>query len=60
MLTLCWLTIPFWMAYSQSGSTLQLYFDGSTDRAIGPFVVPSPWLQAVNPVLCVALVDIPA
>mmetsp|Transcript_45055 Transcript_45055/g.89989 ORF Transcript_45055/g.89989 Transcript_45055/m.89989 type:complete len:541 (-) Transcript_45055:17-1639(-) len=56
VLALCLLTIPFWIAYAQTGSTLQLYFDRRTDRTIGGFVVPSPWLQAVNPILCTVLI----
>jgi POT family proton-dependent oligopeptide transporter len=57
VLALCLLTMPFWMAYAQSGSTMQLYFDARTDRRIGSFVVPSPWLQALNPILCVGLLS---
>jgi POT family proton-dependent oligopeptide transporter len=40
----------FWLGYEQAGSSLNLFAERFTDRGIGShFVIPSSWLQSVNP-----------
>jgi len=40
----------FWLGYEQAGSSLNLFAERFTDRSIGShFVIPSGWLQSINP-----------
>ncbi|HAN70337.1 MAG TPA: MFS transporter [Actinobacteria bacterium] len=43
----------FWMLFDQAGSTLTILASDWTDRSIGSWVVPAPWLLSVNPVLII-------
>jgi len=38
----------FWLAFEQAGSSLNLFTDLHTDRALDGFVVPTTWFQSVN------------
>lgn len=42
-------------AYEQVGNTLPLWTDTRVDRALGRFVIPMTWFQALNPLLVMAL-----
>ena len=52
--------IVFWAAFEQSGGLLNLYADRFTDRVIGPWTVPTPWFQSLNPLYIVALAPLMA
>jgi POT family proton-dependent oligopeptide transporter len=45
----------FWTGYEQAGSSLNLFAERYTDRAITAlhFVIPTEWFQALNPVFIV-------
>ncbi len=40
--------IFFWMAFEQAGSSMNLFADRYTDRAVGSFSIPASWFQSVN------------
>jgi proton-dependent oligopeptide transporter, POT family len=39
----------FWSGYEQAGSSLNLFAERYTDRAVGHFVIPTGWFQSLNP-----------
>lgn len=45
----------FWAGFEQVGSSLNLFADRYTDRMIGGFEIPTPWLQSVNPIFIIIL-----
>ena len=45
----------FWAGFEQVGSSLNLFADRYTDRMIGSFEIPTPWLQSVNPIFIIIL-----
>ncbi len=42
-------------AYEQVGNTVALWTDVGVDRALGGFVIPMTWFQALNPLLVVMM-----
>jgi POT family proton-dependent oligopeptide transporter len=42
-------SVLFWSGYEQAGSSLNLFAERYTDRAIGSFVIPASWFQSLNP-----------
>ena len=40
--------IFFFMAFEQSGSSMNLFADRHTDRTVGGFEVPTAWFQSIN------------
>ena len=44
-------SVLFWAGYEQAGSSLNLFAERYTDRAIGAlhFVIPTGWFQSLNP-----------
>jgi POT family proton-dependent oligopeptide transporter len=42
-------TIPFWMAFEQTGTSMNFFASEHTRRKIGDFLVPAGWFQMVNP-----------
>jgi proton-dependent oligopeptide transporter, POT family len=44
-------SVLFWSGYEQAGSSLNLFAERYTDRAIGliNFVIPTEWFQSLNP-----------
>jgi proton-dependent oligopeptide transporter, POT family len=42
-------SVLFWSGYEQAGSSLNLFAERYTDRAIGHFTIPSTWFQSLNP-----------
>ena len=42
-------------AYEQIGNTISLWTDVGVDRALGRFVIPMTWFQALNPLLVITL-----
>jgi len=38
----------FWLAFEQAGSSLNLFTDTRTDRALGGITVPTTWFQSIN------------
>ena len=56
----------FWSGYEQAGSSLNLFAERYTDRAIGGhflgghFVVPAGWFQALNPAFVIIFAPIVA
>jgi POT family proton-dependent oligopeptide transporter len=43
-------SVLFWAGYEQTGSSLNLFAERSTDRHLWNFVVPAEWFQSLNPV----------
>lgn len=48
----------FWMIYDQTGSTLSLFAQHSTDRHVFGWSFPASWFQSVNPVLIIILAPV--
>ena len=46
--------ITFWACFEQAGAALTLFAKTNVDRSIGGWIMPSSWLQSVNPI-CVVL-----
>lgn len=44
IITLCFFSILFWMAYNQGGSSMNLFALRYTDRQLGSFEMPAAWL----------------
>lgn len=45
----------FWLAFEQSGTSLNLFASENTNRMIGGWEMPASWMQNVNPFLIVLL-----
>src|SRR2546422_528619 len=45
----------FWGAYEQAGSTLNLFADRYTDLNVLGYLIPSSWLQSVQPIMGIPL-----
>ncbi|MDI9239817.1 peptide MFS transporter [Lysobacter sp. LF1] len=45
-------------AYEQVGNTIALWSDTGVDRALGGFVIPMTWFQALNPLLVISLTPV--
>ena len=50
--------IVFRGAYEQTGNTVALWADGSVDRSVGAWTIPSTWFQALNPLLVFTLTPV--
>jgi len=50
----------FWGAYEQAASTLNLFADRYTNLNVFGYLIPSSWLQAVQPVMVIALAPVMA
>jgi POT family proton-dependent oligopeptide transporter len=51
----------FWSGFEQAGSTLNLFAERYTDRvldSLGGWVLPSEWLQAVNPLFIIVFAPV--
>jgi len=48
----------FWGAYEQAGSTLNLFADRYTDLNVFGYVIPSSWLQSVQPIMVITLAPV--
>ncbi|TQF05144.1 MFS transporter [Kitasatospora acidiphila] len=48
----------FWMIYDQSGSTLSVFADDSTNLSIFGYHFPSSWFQSLNPLYIMALAPV--
>lgn len=46
-------SIVFWAAYEQAGSSLTLIANNQCDRSIGTWIMPTAWLQSINPIVVV-------
>ena len=46
-------TIPFWMAFEQTGTSMNFFASEHTRRSIGGFRVPASWFQMVNPFILI-------
>jgi POT family proton-dependent oligopeptide transporter len=56
MLFLVWVAVVIFRgAYEQMGNTVALWADENVDRAIGSFIIPASWFQALNSLLVFAL-----
>jgi POT family proton-dependent oligopeptide transporter len=47
-------SVLFWSGYEQAGSSLNLFAERYTDRALGSFVIPASWFQSLNPAFVMA------
>jgi POT family proton-dependent oligopeptide transporter len=43
-------SVLFWAGYEQSGSSMNLFAERFTDRALFGWVMPASWFQALNPI----------
>jgi POT family proton-dependent oligopeptide transporter len=50
----------FWSGYEQAGSSLNLFAERYTDRAIGHFVIPAGWYQSLNPAFVIMFAPVVA
>jgi POT family proton-dependent oligopeptide transporter len=51
----------FWSGYEQAGSSLNLFAERYTDRAIGShFVIPTGWFQSLNPAFVIIFAPVVA
>ncbi|MFE9422294.1 peptide MFS transporter [Kitasatospora sp. NPDC006697] len=48
----------FWMIYDQSGSTLSVFADNSTNLSVFGWHFPSSWFQSLNPLYIMALAPV--
>ncbi|MFE0458230.1 peptide MFS transporter [Kitasatospora sp. NPDC058965] len=48
----------FWMIYDQSGSTLSVFADDSTNLSVLGWHFPSSWFQSLNPLYIMALAPV--
>lgn len=55
LLILMGFNVAFWACFEQAGSSLTLFAERNTDRDLAGFEFPAASLQAVNPILIVAL-----
>ena len=46
-------SVLFWAGYEQSGSSMNLFAERYTDRALFGWVMPASWFQALNPIYIV-------
>lgn len=46
ILVMTFISIVFWMAYNQMGSSMTLFALNYTDRHVGGFLVPTPWFTS--------------
>lgn len=46
ILVMTFISIVFWMAYNQMGSSMTLFALKYTDRHVGGFLVPTPWFTS--------------
>jgi POT family proton-dependent oligopeptide transporter len=44
----------FWAGFEQAGSSMTLFADRLTNRMIGSWLMPTSWLQSVNPLFIIA------
>ena len=52
------LSAIFWSGFEQAGSSLNLFARDLTDRDIGGWTVPAPWLQSVNALFIILLAPV--
>ena len=50
----------FWMVYDQGATELAMFAQKKTDLSVAGWAMPSSWLQAVNPVMVIALAPVAA
>lgn len=50
----------FWGAYEQAGSTLNLFADRYTNLNVLGYLIPSSWLQSVQPIMVITLAPVMA
>jgi len=48
----------FWMVYDQAATELSTFAQRRTDLTVGGWEMPSSWLQAVNPIMVIALAPV--
>jgi POT family proton-dependent oligopeptide transporter len=53
-------SVLFWTGYEQAGSSLNLFAERYTDRALGSFVIPASWFQSLNPAFVIAFAPLVA
>jgi POT family proton-dependent oligopeptide transporter len=53
-------SVLFWSGYEQAGSSLNLFAERYTDRALGSFVIPASWFQSLNPAFVIAFAPLVA
>jgi proton-dependent oligopeptide transporter, POT family len=53
-------SVLFWAGYEQAGSSLNLFAERYTDRALGSFVIPASFFQSLNPAFVIAFAPLVA
>ncbi|MHC8523262.1 peptide MFS transporter [Rossellomorea sp. H39__3] len=52
------ITIAFWTAFEQAGSSLTLFTEENIDRHLGDFIIPTEWFQSLNSLFIMLLAPI--
>lgn len=52
--------IFFWMAFEQAGSSMNVFADRHTVRALGDFTIPAGWFQSVQPLTLILFAPLAA
>jgi proton-dependent oligopeptide transporter, POT family len=53
-------SVLFWSGYEQAGSSLNLFAERYTDRAVGHFTIPTGWFQSLNPAFVITFAPLVA
>ena len=60
LFVLMFFVIIFWICYEQAGSSMTLFAQYSTRRELFDFLIPSSWLQSLNPLYIMFLAPLMA
>lgn len=52
------ITIAFWTAFEQAGSSLTLFTEENIDRHLGAFIIPTEWFQSLNSLFIMLLAPV--
>ncbi|MFU8691538.1 peptide MFS transporter [Rossellomorea sp. FS2] len=52
------ITIAFWTAFEQAGSSLTLFTEENIDRHLGDFIIPTEWFQSLNSLFIMLLAPV--
>jgi POT family proton-dependent oligopeptide transporter len=53
-------SVLFWSGYEQAGSSLNLFAERYTDRALGSHIIPASFFQSLNPAFVIAFAPLVA
>ena len=58
LMGLCATVVPFWVPFEQLSNVLPLFFRERTERHVLGMSILAPWLQGVNPLVCVCVMPV--